>query len=295
MSTTRGGFSWGRGTRSNDHCGLLISDCGLEDVHEIAHDVGGGRHRNRGDRRDAGRRAQTPRQGDLFRDGGRRQPLYLSGRQTHRVLAELGRPGQGSAAQQPLDGRCRRLARARADARRLARQLPVWSPDGTRIAFLSDRDGTYQLHVMYVDTGEVAQLTHLDAVAAGDHLVARQQADRVHAADAGRGSDPQGGTAEAAARRRVGEAGGHRRSPDVGSRRHGARGKGLHAHLRRRRRAGRHAAPDQRRQVQPRRPGVVVRRQDDLRRRASGRRKRSICATTARSTRSIWRRARSRR
>ena len=38
---------------------------------------------------------------------------------------------------------------------------PVWSPDGTRIAFLSDRDDTNQLHVMYVDSGEVAQLTHL--------------------------------------------------------------------------------------------------------------------------------------
>jgi dipeptidyl aminopeptidase/acylaminoacyl peptidase len=38
---------------------------------------------------------------------------------------------------------------------------PVWSPDAKRIAFLSDRDGTNQLHVMYVDTGDVAQLTHL--------------------------------------------------------------------------------------------------------------------------------------
>jgi dipeptidyl aminopeptidase/acylaminoacyl peptidase len=38
---------------------------------------------------------------------------------------------------------------------------PAWSPDATRIAFLSDRDGTNQLHVMYLDTGEVAQLTHL--------------------------------------------------------------------------------------------------------------------------------------
>lgn len=38
---------------------------------------------------------------------------------------------------------------------------PVWSPDSERIAFLSDRDGTDQLHVMYLDTGEVAQLTHL--------------------------------------------------------------------------------------------------------------------------------------
>jgi len=38
---------------------------------------------------------------------------------------------------------------------------PVWSPDGKRIAFLSDRDGTQQIHVMWVDTREVAQLTHL--------------------------------------------------------------------------------------------------------------------------------------
>ncbi len=38
---------------------------------------------------------------------------------------------------------------------------PVWSPDGKRIAFLSDRDQTTQIHVMYVETREVAQLTHV--------------------------------------------------------------------------------------------------------------------------------------
>lgn len=38
---------------------------------------------------------------------------------------------------------------------------PVWSPDGTKIAFLSDRDGTTQIHVMFVTTGELAQLTHV--------------------------------------------------------------------------------------------------------------------------------------
>ncbi len=38
---------------------------------------------------------------------------------------------------------------------------PVWSPDGRRIAFLSNRDGTNQIHVMWIDTREVAQLTHL--------------------------------------------------------------------------------------------------------------------------------------
>jgi dipeptidyl aminopeptidase/acylaminoacyl peptidase len=39
---------------------------------------------------------------------------------------------------------------------------PVWSPDGKKIAFLSDRDGTNQIHVMWLDTREVAQLTHVD-------------------------------------------------------------------------------------------------------------------------------------
>ncbi|MDX2178264.1 MAG: S9 family peptidase [Bryobacteraceae bacterium] len=39
---------------------------------------------------------------------------------------------------------------------------PVWSPDSKRIAFLSDRDGTTQLYTMWMDTREVAQLTHLE-------------------------------------------------------------------------------------------------------------------------------------
>ncbi len=39
---------------------------------------------------------------------------------------------------------------------------PVWSPDGKKIAFLSDRDGTTQAHVMWMDTREVAQLTHFE-------------------------------------------------------------------------------------------------------------------------------------
>lgn len=38
---------------------------------------------------------------------------------------------------------------------------PLWSPDGKRIAFLSDRDGTTQIHTMYADTRDIAQLTHM--------------------------------------------------------------------------------------------------------------------------------------
>lgn len=41
---------------------------------------------------------------------------------------------------------------------------PVWSPDGKRVAFLSDRDGTTQIHAMWADTKEVSQLTRLGRV-----------------------------------------------------------------------------------------------------------------------------------
>jgi dipeptidyl aminopeptidase/acylaminoacyl peptidase len=38
---------------------------------------------------------------------------------------------------------------------------PVWSPDGSRIAFVSDRDGSPQIHVLWLDTRELAQLTRI--------------------------------------------------------------------------------------------------------------------------------------
>ncbi len=39
---------------------------------------------------------------------------------------------------------------------------PQWSPDGKRIAFLSNRSGSTQLHVMWVDTRETLQLTRVE-------------------------------------------------------------------------------------------------------------------------------------
>ncbi|MCC6791249.1 MAG: PD40 domain-containing protein, partial [Thermomicrobiales bacterium] len=38
---------------------------------------------------------------------------------------------------------------------------PRWSPDGTQLAFLSDRSGTTQLHVIPCDGGEARQISDL--------------------------------------------------------------------------------------------------------------------------------------
>ncbi|MBI5957631.1 MAG: PD40 domain-containing protein [Chloroflexi bacterium] len=37
---------------------------------------------------------------------------------------------------------------------------PAWSPDGTRIAFASNRDGNWELYIMQVDTGQITRLTY---------------------------------------------------------------------------------------------------------------------------------------
>jgi len=39
---------------------------------------------------------------------------------------------------------------------------PRWSPDGTRIAYLSDADGKQQLYLRWMDTGQTARITNLE-------------------------------------------------------------------------------------------------------------------------------------
>ena len=36
---------------------------------------------------------------------------------------------------------------------------PAWSPDGTRIAFISNREGNYELYVANADGSRIARLT----------------------------------------------------------------------------------------------------------------------------------------
>ncbi len=44
---------------------------------------------------------------------------------------------------------------------------PRWSPDGARIAFISDQEGTPQIYVRWMDTGQTAKLTNLQYPPAG--------------------------------------------------------------------------------------------------------------------------------
>ena len=45
---------------------------------------------------------------------------------------------------------------------KVSQRLPVWSPDGGRIAFQSNRDGDLDIFVVEVETGTLTQLTHND-------------------------------------------------------------------------------------------------------------------------------------
>jgi TolB protein len=48
-------------------------------------------------------------------------------------------------------------------------RYPAWSPDGSAIAFTSDRDGTYNLYVMKANGSQVRQLTYEKAPAVAYH------------------------------------------------------------------------------------------------------------------------------
>src|SRR5246127_3906751 len=39
---------------------------------------------------------------------------------------------------------------------------PRWSPDGTRLAYLSDADGKQQIYIRWMDTGQAARITNLE-------------------------------------------------------------------------------------------------------------------------------------
>jgi dipeptidyl aminopeptidase/acylaminoacyl peptidase len=44
---------------------------------------------------------------------------------------------------------------------------PIWSPDGTRLAYVSDRDGKPQIYVRWMDTGQTAKITNVDEPPSG--------------------------------------------------------------------------------------------------------------------------------
>ena len=56
---------------------------------------------------------------------------------------------------------------------------PVWSPDGTKIALLSDRDGNSEIYVMNADGTNQTRLTNNPAADANPVLVARRHQDRL--------------------------------------------------------------------------------------------------------------------
>jgi TolB protein len=110
----------------------------------------------------------------------------------HRTLTRLARGGGGASLAWSPDGRklllvvetisapgcgyCWRLWVLNADGsglRDLTRTLtggfgspasdPVWSPDGRRIAFVSDRNGTFEVYVMNADGSGQRRLTRDEA------------------------------------------------------------------------------------------------------------------------------------
>ena len=135
---------------------------------------------------------------------------------------------------------------------------PVWSPDGKRIAFLSNRSGSSQIHVMWVDTRETLQLTRLEREPSGltwspdgsaDRRSPMNLPDETPILPVKLPETPKGAQLAQAAPSSSIVRSGARTAP--------ARRQGLHARVRRRRDGRRHAAAGDDRQLQPhaRRPG----------------------------------------
>ena len=77
---------------------------------------------------------------------------------TNKIAFVSARRRQGHLDDEPRRRRFRRLTGKEARGR------PAWSPDGTKIAFASDRDGTFFIYVMNADGSNIERLSTGTAV-----------------------------------------------------------------------------------------------------------------------------------
>jgi TolB protein len=104
----------------------------------------------------------------------------LAGLAGHKLLVTMVRTGDTEIfLADPVTGDLTNLTRSPKSEER----YPCWSPDGKRIAFISDRDGPPNLYIMDADGGNVRRLTKTRAVCympswAGDRIVFGLHGDR---------------------------------------------------------------------------------------------------------------------
>jgi TolB protein len=82
-------------------------------------------------------------------------------------FGQAGQPSSNVFTIRPDGSGLRQLTHARGG--KVNNGADSWSPDGTRIAFVSNRAGTYQIYVMNADGTHATAVTH---TAAGGHLAA---------------------------------------------------------------------------------------------------------------------------